>query len=366
MNDINTILSNNPSRPDSGSLFDVNEIDNITGTALTYKAALEELSSQKPTTEHIAILEEAKRTGPNYLGRTASASNGFRFETLKFATNGSTSQTLMMPAADTHPDQALHDSLYDLTQGELVYMVGQHLIWNDIRGDEFLSYSKDLLFLVVHALDRYHDFQSNVTIQLFDRRKAVNVKGEPAAFYPALKVYEAFKVPSWTGWTDYNQIQLHSRIFTQEYLSHGTILVKDTRFQQVPIETLIRDGLYDIFPAFQVPDDHLRAGLYTGQVVFRKAGYPPGEPVRSLRYPRIYSYKRCAREVPFTTQLLKKVQKLTGNFTTLKDFNDSATCEPHLHIFLSFLTFEKRPKRDAVFLGWIQTHYSGMCFQHNG
>lgn len=265
-----------------------------------------------------------------------------------------------MPAADTHADQAIHARMQDMSQGELRYMLEQHLIWNDIPGDEFLSYSNDPLFLVVHALNRYHEYQGDVTIQYLDRRKARNIEDEQAAFYPALKLYETLDVPSWCGCSKYIGTKLRSRKFTQEYLSHGTLTVNDARFQQASIKTLIRDGLYEIKPELQIPDDHKHNGLYTRQVVLRMLGYPP---TTEESYERIYSYTNCAKSKPFTVDLLKTVQQVTRNFMNIPASEDRDTYERHLHIFLHFLTFDKRPRRDPAFIEWIRTHYKGKTDQ---
>ena len=321
-------------------------------TSKNYRMALQALSEEMLTAGQIEKLDAAKGHGPNYLGRTASLEPGYRFNMWKRATNGFTTKMILMPAADTHKDQALHADLSTFTQGELVYILGHHLIWTDAPSDEFLSYSKDPLFLVVHALNRYHQGQGGVTIQFLDRRRAKDVKGEQAAFFSALDLYQTFEVVKWRGWSIPQRISLSPRKFTQEFLTHGCITVEDSRFVQAPIEALIRDGLFEIFPSFHVPREHRRCGLYTGQVVLRKVGYPPNAAAASDG--EIYSYDRCAQSVPFTIDFLQRVRKLTKNFMSPGDAG-----EPHLHIFLSFLTFQKRPREDAVFVDWIKEHYKG-------
>ena len=219
--------------------------------------------------------------------------NGYRFDVWKCGSKGLTTQDLLMPAADTHIDQALHASMLGKSQGGLVYMIGQHLMWNDIVGDEFLSCSTDPLFLVVHALNRYHENQGDATIQFLDCQTVKNIKGGPAAFYPGLDIYETFEVPNWEGWSHTAKGKLRARKFTEEFLSHGTLIFSDARFQQASIEKLIQDGLYDLFPAFQVPNNHIRAGFYGGQVVFRVAGYPPSEDNRVWRSPHLLVRSLC-------------------------------------------------------------------------
>lgn len=325
-----------------------------------YRKALDDLSKELPTDAQKLRLQAAKTMGPNYLGRTASKLPGRMFNKHSRRSNGFTSSTILMPAADVYEKEEVHNSITDLTQGELVYMLGQHLVWNDIHGDEFLSYSKDPLFLVVHALNRAHSGEGDVTIQFFDRRQAKAWDRSPAAFYPALELYDIFEVPKWHGWQTKTLKKLHPRKFTQELLSHGTIVLDpSSSLKQAPLNDLIRDGLFKIFPELEVAQDHERAGLYTGQVVFRRIGYPPGG-VAVKRFPRLYSYAHCARTVAMTEDLLKTVRKVTMNFIRLPEGGDGAEqVEPPLHIFLCFLTFHKRERRNAVFLAWIKARYTG-------
>ena len=242
----------------------------------SYEADLAKLSKDLPTQQQIAELDRSATRGPNFMGRTASTIRGAKFGHYHNKTNGYTSHDVLLPAADSrNKSYCSHQNVADLTHGELVYMVGNHLIWKDLKADEFLSYSQDPLFLVVHALRRHHEDQGNVTIQFLDRRKVKTPDGNPANFYNALDVYTTFEVPRWSGWTSTDNIKLHPRKFTHECLTHGPVLASDTVFKQARIKDLINDGLYEIFPDFEAPEDHKRSGLYTLQVVYRKIGYPP-------------------------------------------------------------------------------------------
>lgn len=328
-----------------------------------YSGALKSLSTDKINTEQLRILKAAARLGPNYMGRTASLTTGFRWtERGKRATNGFTTSAVMMPAADTNDSQSLHDDISSFTQGQLLYMVGHHLIWTDAPSDEFLSYSKDFLFLVIHALGRHDEGQRGVSILLVDRKKAYDPSGQPASFYPALKVGTAVQVWGWNGWSDPQQGALKPRKFTHEFLSHGTILLRDHQFVQAPLESLIERGLFELFPHFDVADGFRRFGLYTSEVACRRAGFPPNDAAKAQG--NIYSYGRCAKEWPFDTNLLELVQDLARLFTATAADEDGNVREPHLHPFLGFLTFQKRPRRDSTFIAWMRNHYTGMfsCF----
>jgi hypothetical protein len=364
----------------------------------TYARHLRHLSKELPTQQQISALFQAAHLGPIVLGRTASQTNGNNFNAFHKKSNGSTTCDVLLPAADTHPEDSypMHPTITDLTQGELVYMCGKHLVWDDLRGDELLSYSKDPLFLVVHALGRHHNGEGNVTIQFLDRRKAKDPSGNVASFYSALDLFTIFEVPRWGGWSKPHKTKLHTRKFTQEYLSHGPVLYTDSAYKQARIDDLIKDGLYDIFPEFEAPEDHRRAGLYTLQVICRKSGYPPGKeiiispsnpeaslvpmakpsmaatspngktsksraskPKTKTKVEPIYSYDNCARLVSMTVNLLNTVRKVTINFRLLSEDVDSSSLEPPLHAFICFFTFDKRQKEDPIFMEWIRNHYQG-------
>lgn len=318
-----------------------------------YRAMLKALPRDKPTEDQVNRLNRAKLRGPNYLGRTALQTVGYHFRKTKQASNGFNSRDLLMPAADTKVNYGVHAQLTDLDQGEVAYGIGQHLIWNDPRGDQFLSYSIDLIFLLHHALNRHHEGQREVTIQYLDRRGAMDAYGEPASFYHALDLYEIYNVPAAKIWKGQSATKLYPRKFTQEFLTHGTITVSDARIKPAPIEDLVAKGLFTLFPELEVTDDYERAGLYEGQVAYRTLGYPPGD-VKVQRHRRIYSYDKCATTNPMTSVILTLVQKLARCFMVDK------TAEPLLHIFLHFLTLCKRPKQDPIFMHWIRTHYTGI------
>ena len=325
-----------------------------------YRTSLGELPKEKPTAEQIDKLQRSMRMAPNYLCRTSSLTPGKRFHH-ENPTNGLTTKRMMMPAADLDLSFVIHDDIFDLNVGELIYVVAQHLIWMDLNCDELLSWSISTLFNVMHGLNRYNEGQGGTTILYVDTRRTKTRKGENANFIHALRLYEEFKVPMFHGWTQPIQSGLKSRKFTQEYLSHGTIINDDRRFVQAKIATLVQSGLYDIFPDLRIPQGQKRTGLYGGLVLYRTIGYPPNEAAKARK--EIYSYEDCVREVPFTKEYLEKVRKITLSFMAKKQGGvqaTQATQEPHLHIFLSFLTFYKRKSRDHVLIEWIQAHYTSM------
>ncbi|KAK5175167.1 uncharacterized protein LTR77_000304 [Saxophila tyrrhenica] len=322
------------------------------------------LPNEPPTAEQLASLLEAEQPTQNYFARTASLIPGDRFGFDKRPSSGHTTSRILLPDAETRKDYVVHNSIRDLTQAQQVHMVGHHLMWTNLKGDEYLSYSKSPVFTIVHGLNRMDCNQGNVTIQYIDRRRATRADETiPAAFYHALDLYRIFQIHHNPGWTVYHRKKLRPRMFTQELLSHGVVRVQDSRFKPARIKDLIRDGLLDVFPELYMPSGgHRRTPLYEGQVAFRRQCFPAkhkdcsGDDEQLL-----YSYGNCARGFIFTVDELIKVQTLVRNFMKAPSGyvpGVDQAIESHLHIFLDFLAAKKRPKEHPIFLAWIKEHYS--------
>lgn len=179
----------------------VKQPEDIIWTAITTHAAsnnavickgLRELHQKGlPTEKHLAALEESRTRGFNILFRTASRTAGHAFNMDKPASNGHTTNNVMMPAADCNREQSTHKSIADMPAGAIIYMVGTHLAWLNMRCDEFLSTSISFVFVLIHALDRHNEGQGGVTIQALERDKARNAEGNSAAFHSAADLCES-------------------------------------------------------------------------------------------------------------------------------------------------------------------------------
>lgn len=329
-----------------------------------FRDAMEKLSNEKATSEQRDLISKAACSAPYYLARTASLITGDRLD--RRPSSGHTAADLVMPAAVTHRGHSVHPSINDIPQGEQIYMIGHRLLWTYIREDEYLSHTNSMLFGLVHSLDRRHTGQGGITMQFFDRRRTKTVDGKSkAAFYPALDLYETFRVPESPHWTRPQQYALRSRKFTHEFLSHGVVLLDDSVFKQAKIEDLISDGLFDIVPELDVPDEYRRAGLYGGQVAFRKMAFPARKGDLDARGRQLmYSYERCATAFAFTAELLSTVERvcqknfMNGPLEGAAD-GDVEAMVPHLHILVSFLGLRKRPAKDPLFLDYIKAYYNG-------
>jgi hypothetical protein len=329
------------------------------GTFETYRIRnLRLLPTERPTQEQGDALDLSSSMGPPWVGRTAATVSG-NGDGKKNKTNGSTTRDMLFLSADVREGQKSHARLTDLSKGQIISMLGLHLVWRDTKHDEFLSYSQDILFLLIHALGRQHQRQQGITIQFINRDKATTLDGRPAAFYHALDIYNIFEVPFWPGWTEYDKCDLHPRKFTHEFLSHGIIKHDDTTLKQAPLEHLIRDGLFDIMPELYVSPNDARAGLYTEQVVCRRIGFQARDARPGEVEPPIYSYDECPRPISLTTDYLVIVRAVALNFLTIPEGTDLSTVEPPLHIFLLFLTLYRREKADPVLMAWIKERYNG-------
>jgi hypothetical protein len=322
-----------------------------------YLDELLQLSTEPSTQEQMERLDLARLMVPRFPARVASSVSGYRGD--KTMTNGRTRQNIFLPSAATKKEFHPHAILTHLSQGEIKYMFGLHLAWLNPKHDEFLSFTNDILFLLIHALNRFHTGQRGVTIQYVNRDKAVSRDGKPARFYYALDIYSIFDLDAWRGWRGTLKAKLLPRKFTHEIVSHGIVLHNDPTLKQARLEKLISDGLFGLMPGLSAPNNHVRCGLYAGQVLCRRIGYPPRKPYAGETHPPTYSYGECSQSIALTTATLQLARKLALGFIVVPAETDPSTVEPPLHIFLQLLTLYKRNKADPVFMAWIKERYDG-------
>lgn len=292
--------------------------------------------------------------------------------------------------------------------GPTKLMLGRHLLWYDTIGDEWLSWSRSLLFAIEHAIGRHYRNEKHIYIAMIDTLAVKSVYGDQVEFYPALDLYRAFQVPFWDGWSSPNRIGLHPRKFTHEYLSHGSVLVDGEYVRHIPLADLRKDGLFDMFPEMEIPDGLEYTGLYTRLVALRAKGFPPsdisagsksrttlnasdarsprdlpgtsdpGSPVseegeivetedeqttlpahiRLNNDPPLYSYNDRTPRVPFTTETLERYTRWAKGWFVSPNDERRAYIKAPLHGFLCFLALVKRPRRDPVFMKWIKQRYT--------
>lgn len=154
----------------------------------------------------------SRKTVPNLLFRAYSC-KGTK------STRGHSSQEKYLPAQMIHNGGYCHANMYQMSDGELILMIGSHLVWLDKKSDEFLSWTCSLLFAIEHALGRARKDQSQweVFVCLIDSRKAKPYSTDPAldghnaAFYPALDFCTTLNIHSWAGWTKPERDALQER-----------------------------------------------------------------------------------------------------------------------------------------------------------
>lgn len=318
-------------------------IDTFRAQGKWYEAEeLEFLPRQRPTKRQIALLEAASGIGPNYLGRTASSEPGTGRWPLGVVSNGRTAHNSIEPGAVANRGYFCRPNLLDMTQAELINMIGAHLIWQKQPGDEFTSHSSSTLYLIANAIKRSRAGAKGVTVQFFDRRKATHRNGEPARFYPALELFRAFEIAEKYPVKRYMLGQ--PGMFTHEYLSHGTLVLDMGPLVPATIEELLEKGLMELLPRLTNVDDIDKSGL-GGK--YRKRGFPgPDADV---------PYNVCTSTFPITVGTLQAARRLALCFVDNPQGSDQ---EPPLGIFLHFLSFHKRQRRDVNFLNWIVQRYT--------
>jgi len=270
-------------------------------------------------------------TGPPWLGRVASRKDGDRFGITKKASNGFTAHDVMLPAAETRPDECPYTQLIKMSQGDACLMIGKHIQWADTRDDMFLSFSKCPMFLMAHALGRYHTGQWDTNIYFIEIRKATRLDGRPAGFIPTSTLVDEFGVLDFPGFQDTEtRKRNHPRKSTQEHVVFGALGYKDETTRSALVSELIRDGLYEIFPTFEVDANHSRSGLYESQVAYRIAGFP----AKPKDYPAVYSYENCSLPCDIDLYLLETVRKVDLNRVRIPAGADINTIQPPVHAVL--------------------------------
>ncbi|KAK6434847.1 hypothetical protein LTR95_008966 [Oleoguttula sp. CCFEE 5521] len=314
---------------------------------VAYIALLKSLPTEMISEDTLQHLAKIGSRGSPYVSRTVSTSAGHKpgnNKASKRRTNGHTAQNVLLPSAASRSTQ-VPKHMNDMTIGDMIYILVNHLVWKDLEVDEFLSYSSDFLFLFIHALNRHSEKQGNVTIQIIDRRKSVDKNEKPVPFWSALDLATQFDIyNSDYVWDHCIEGDLHPRKFTREYLTWDSLRHTNSTLLQANLTNLVANGLFKLFPDFETPRGCGRVGLYRGQVRCRAIGYPP------------------KGDAPMTVELLMLVRKLALHFGTKSNvggYRLAGVGQPHLYVFLNLLTFHKRPAQDAIFLSWILTHYGG-------
>lgn len=323
-------------------------VDNI-----EYAQKLENLSKQPPTPAQLRRLQLAASQGPNYIGRTASVTSGKNKRKYGLKSNGRTNHASVKPGAAVNPGQRCHSKLEDLTQGELAFMLGEHLAWRLLLGDEFSSFSQSALVLVLLALKRLHAGAKGTTVQFVDRRTTTaSSDGSQVAFYPVQELYETLDIAKQHPHGDRHPLSC-KEMFTHEYLAHGSLTLETTLLQPASIEDLISAGLLELLPALPRKKGE-RVPLTASQ--YRALAFPP---LAGKSPAAMILYAGLKKAQYMTPAVLKYARSVALCFTCKSVGQAFAAREPPLAIFLHFLCFAKRKSRDETFVSWIKSRYQG-------
>ncbi|KAF2098387.1 hypothetical protein NA57DRAFT_57542 [Rhizodiscina lignyota] len=264
------------------------------------------------------------------------------------ATKGHTSLDLFQPSADNQLGQDCHGSIFDMTVGEVLTMVGHHLLWKDRNPDEFLSFSISMLFVIEHALGRSRKDQFGCFIMMMEPKKATttatrtSTAGRPAPFYGALELLEVYGVRKWEGWGNEDRGGLHPRKFTHEWLLHGNARYTPDNESLLTLDELKAKGLFRIYPEFAIPRRSHSTNLYERLVALRRVLFD-GEGPQYLGID----------EIEWAADVARGFVQGSGD----GDVEDSPAKAP-LHAVLMLIGLRKRPQGSQLLIGWIRANYT--------
>ncbi|KAI7385126.1 hypothetical protein KC336_g18039 [Hortaea werneckii] len=283
--------------------------------------------------ELVEALKKSLKTPPRFLYRASS------WEGVKH-TNGYDDLTGHYPAAHKNDEERCHRTLYDIPNGlgELAEMLGHRFLWADRRRDETLSWTSSLLFALVHASGRLAKGQSGVVIHVIDTAKVKTIDGRPVEFYFAPDLLRILNIQSYKCWDSFQLTNLRQPWFTHEWISHHVVKSPSKHSYEADILELIDTGLYSFTSSLETQEDYDMRSLYHRCCYSRSREHPKNGNVRSI-----------------TTEDLKKAKDLATCF--LSPRYRILGVEPPIHLLIDFLGLTARPKKDPVFIDWIQKRY---------
>jgi hypothetical protein len=263
---------------------------------------------------------------PSYLWRTYSGEGQGR-------TIGFSSPDLFLPSAHTHGVNQ-YSMVGDIPVKIAQQMIGSRLKWDNRVANEFLSWSKSLVFAIVHALGRHEQGQRPVYVTFGRARALTTPDAWPAPFYSAVLLHETFKIFSWR-WDALASSCLLLKFFTHEILSHGELEDSTHAIAHVNLETLVENGLFDLVSSLRLNGYFKRSNLYESCTAFRAESFS------------------CTRPRMLTREDLALCVRLAGLFKLPAD------TKPPLHCLLYFLSLHKRDPADEVLRQHIRANYTG-------
>jgi hypothetical protein len=274
----------------------------------------------------LIILTEACKNSPKFVSRTHSLEGVGH-------TTGFCSNVNFQPNSHKHK-LAVAISMATMLLLDLANMIGLHLGWANRAESQFLSWTISSIFMFTHMHRRHELGQRGVYWCFGDRTKLVDENGDAPKFYYAPDLLDSFIRAM--DLTDRWLTKLAHRRFSQEYTSWGEMFCLTGHFTNVKLETLVREGLYELCPELIIKGALCREQLYKHQVALKMKLH----------------YNALAR--PIT---LKELQ-LADNLARL--FHFPGQKKAPLYMFLMLLGIRKRPKKNSLFCEWIQKHYTGM------
>lgn len=131
------------------------------------------------------------------------------------------------------------NKLTDIQGQHAKRMLENHLLWNGLADDQFISWTSSLLWALQHAIRK--DFQGDTDVQIcmLDTSKI-----ETGSFFSASELLRIFRIP--------DEGKLAHRYYYAEYLYHGGLFVHGSS-STVSFNTLRECGLFSLLPELDDP-----------------------------------------------------------------------------------------------------------------
>ena len=145
-------------------------------------------------------------------------------------------------------------------------MLENHLLWKIFSGDEFISWTSSLLWVLQHAIRKDVKGESDVMICVLDTSKV-----ETCSFFAVSDLLRIYKIS--------DEQKLCHRYYVAEYVYHGGIPVHSSS-STVPLELLREHGLFSLLP--EMDDPSLKQYLCISLDRLRNTMFQAPSPVSSL------------------------------------------------------------------------------------
>lgn len=140
-------------------------------------------------------------------------------------------------------------TIHDAPKLEVRRMGAKRFLWQDKRCDNMISFSKSTLFVYIHAIRKHILGADDISVFIFDRRRAHDFDNRPAQFNDALDLCGAFPPEGDASYLLAEELEaLQRRKLNHELIVFGPIQVEADHARSASMEDLLECGLRKLFP----------------------------------------------------------------------------------------------------------------------